>query len=303
VRRIEDNSMSTTLAGVMRLIGAGAVIVAALTVRAHACSTPVTNLAIGVIDGWQQHDLPPIPRNAAFVWSRDDRSGTTPTEPVRVAVDSTSQPVKGRVLWAIGNRPGTFIAKPDEPMPAHFMIQSGGIQSTTGDYLDETPPVAPRIMDSSVEHDDSGEGCAGGASSCAGLTSLIVTLAERVKDDHVPAGRLAYFIYLEKSADAARTTHTPFAIVSELGAVNMATLVLTLDPSWADSDAFVSVSAIDWAANESPRTEPHQANASGIGCAVSLPRQHRPKLATGLAMLTGLAWARRWRRRRSNIAS
>jgi hypothetical protein len=189
-------------------------------------------------------------------------------------------------------------------MPAHFVILSGVTQLTTGDYLDEAPPAAPQIVDSVVVRPgDGGEGCGGGLSDCEGFTNLGVTLAAPAQDDHAPAGRVAYLVYLERSADAARTTRTPFALVHESGNINATTLFVPLDESWVDSDAFVSVSAIDWAGNESPRTEPRPANSGGIGCAVSLPGKHRPKVAIGLAMLTGLAWIRRWKRRRSSLPS
>ncbi|HMJ55839.1 MAG TPA: hypothetical protein VK540_27395 [Polyangiaceae bacterium] len=171
---------------------------------------------------------------------------------------------------------------------------------TTGDYLDEAPPAAPQIVDSIVRPDDGGEGCGGGAIICEGMTNLGVTLAAPAQDDHAPAGRVAYLVYLERSADAARTTRTPFALVRERG-INATTLYVPLDESWVDSDAFVSVSAIDWAGNESPRTEPHPAHSNGVGCAVSLPGKHRPRVAIGLAMLTGLAWIRRWNRRCSSL--
>lgn len=283
--------MKTKLMAVVRLIGLGALGVTALTQSAHACEPPLTDLLDGVLAAIRR-DLQPIPRNAAFVWSRSDTNGVAPTEPVAVAVDSTSQAIMARVLKAIKNRPGVFIAKPDEPLPPNFQIQSGGDSLTTGDYLDEVPPDTPSVTESIVRYEDRR------ASSCFGLTSLGVTLAEPAKDDHAPAGRVAYAVYLEKSADAARTTPTPFAVVSESYTINATTLVVTLDASWADSDAFVSVSAIDWAANESPRTEPRQANSSGSGCAVSLPCKRRPTVAIALAMLTGLALARRTKRRR-----
>jgi hypothetical protein len=296
--------MPMRVPAVLRIVAMVAASLTALALRAHACQFPVTDIFEGVIDGWQQSGLPPIPRNAAFVWSHGDGSGAMPTGPVEVAVDATtSHPIMGHVVKAIGNRPGTFVAKPDEPMPAHLVILSGGAQSAIGDYLDEAPPDTPQIIESSVRHDDGGEGCAGGASSCAGFTNLGVTLSAPAKDDHTPAERIAYLVYLERSAETTRTTRTPFALVSAAGTINQATLFVSLDPSWADSDAFVSVSAIDWAGNESPRTEPYQANSSGIGCAVSLSRRYRPRFSIIFATLTALACLRKWKRRRSYGAS
>jgi hypothetical protein len=281
-----------------RLIGLGLLSLTALPLRAHACQTPVTDVQVGVLAAWLS-DLPEIPRNVAFVWwAGSGHNGAVPTEPVRVAVDSASQPIMGRVLKGIGSKTGKFIAKPDEPLSPRFEIQSGGHQFTTGDYLDEAAPAVPQVTAGRVHYDDNDGGGCESVSSCAGLTSLIVTLAEPAKDDRAPRAAVAYAIYLEKSADAARTTPTPFALVSEMGAVNDPSLVVTLDASWADSDAFVSVAAIDWAANESPRTEPQQVNSSGSGCALRLPRSHRSTFAIALAMVTGLAWVRRRTRRR-----
>jgi hypothetical protein len=268
--------MPAKLALVLRLIGAGALGVTALTLRARACSLVFSELGPGVVAGFGPRDLPAIPRNAAFVWSRTDADAAIPAQPVVVALDPTSQPIMGRVLIAVGNKPRTFVAKPDEPLPPHFLIQSGGDESRTGDYVDERPPETPNVINSVVRYDDGEEGCGTSVSSCGDLTSLEVTLAAPANDDHVPVRRVPYLIYLEKTAEAARTTRTPFALVSELPTVNGTTLNVWLDRSWADSDAFVTVSAIDWAANESPRTEPLQANSGGGGCTLSLRHQHRP---------------------------
>jgi hypothetical protein len=291
--------MAKTLVLVLRLIGAGALGVTALTLRAHACSVPENNLGVGVLAPWQR-DLPPIPRNVAFVAAGAEPSGALPTMPVAVAVDAMGQPIMGRAVKGIKNRPGAFVAKLDEPLAPNFQIQSGGSQWITGDYLDEVPPEMPRITASEVHHYDEDQGgCGSGAvSSCDGMTNLNVTLAGPAKDDRAPVGGVTYAIYLEKSADAARTTPAPFALVSESGTISATTLFLSLDASWADSDAFVSVSAVDWAANESPRSEPYPANSNGSGCTVSLPRRHRPTVAVTFAMLAALAWGRRIGRRR-----
>jgi hypothetical protein len=62
-----------------------------------------------------------------------------------------------------------------------------------------------------------------------------------------------------------------------------------LDPSWVDSDAFIAVSAIDFAGNESPRSEPYQVNARASGCAIEMHRRRPPAFAAALAILGG--WA------------
>jgi len=302
VGRFHDKLLPIKLAAVLRLIGVTTVAVTALTVSAHACSIIATDVPNGVIDAWRQQNLPLVPRNAAFVWSSSDGNKAMPKEPVMVAFDSTYlDPVKGRVFMAIANRPGVFIAKLDEPMAPHLTIRSAGTDLTTDDYLDEAPPSTPQIVAGSVNHVESDEGCSGTTDSaaCEGLTGLGVTLGAHATDDHMPPRRVAYLVYLERSAEAARTTRTPFALASLLETTNGPTLALPVGSSWVDSDAFVSVSAIDWAGNESPRSEPYQVNANGSGCAVRGSRRHRPTIAFTFAILTGLACVRRWKRRRS----
>jgi hypothetical protein len=104
---------------------------------------------------------------------------------------------------------------------------------------------------------------------------------------------LIYFVYLEKTAEEARTASTAFVLLA--GPHALSTFV---DASWTDSDAFITVSAIDFAGNESPRSEPYQVNARASGCAIEMHRRRPPAVAAMLAIFSVLAWLRRQNGRR-----
>jgi hypothetical protein len=76
-----------------------------------------------------------------------------------------------------------------------------------------------------------------------------------------------------------------------------------LDHDWAGADAFISVSALDMAGNESPRSEPYQVNSAASGCAVSFHHRRSSVSITALLALAGLACARRRSGARAIIAS
>ena len=73
---------------------------------------------------------------------------------------------------------------------------------------------------------------------------------------------LVYAVYLEKSADEARTATTPFALISGLPPSDPVDLLTYVANSWIDSNAYIAVSAMDFAGNESPRSAPFLVNGS-----------------------------------------
>ena len=72
---------------------------------------------------------------------------------------------------------------------------------------------------------------------------------------------------------------------------------LNVDDTWMDRDAFIAVSALDHAGNESERSEPFRVNAaSGEGCSV---KSRATRRVSGSVFLLAFAFAllRRLRRR------
>jgi hypothetical protein len=193
------------------------------------------------------------------------------------------------------NSAGLFIAKADELFaPNRLLLGFAHVSTgawTTGDYVDDQPPTTPVLTSGAVTHHEGETACA--SNSCGDYDYLNFSIALPVTDDHTPAEVLIYAVYLEKTAEEARTAGTAFVLLA--GPSALGTFV---DASWVDSDAFIAVSAIDFAGNESPRSEPYQVNARASGCAIEMHRRRPPAFAAALAILGGLAWARRRTRRR-----
>jgi hypothetical protein len=200
-------------------------------------------------------------------------------------------------------KPSTlYIAKTAEPLPSHLTLALGtasGPKVTTGDYIDDQPPSVPRVVSGAVTHSEGGS-TACSQSSCGDSDSLNLSIVGPSSDDHTPAALVTYAIYLEKSAEEARTTPTPFVLLKAPPAPSAGGygLHVFVDASWTDSDAYIAVSALDLAGNESARCEPFQVNASGVGCAMQTRRRHPPLVSMALAATAVLAWARRRARRR-----
>jgi hypothetical protein len=186
---------------------------------------------------------------------------------------------------------GLYIAKPDELLAPNRMLigigNTGMAGYTTGDYVDEQPPAAPVLTSGAITHHDGETACT--SNSCGEYDYLNFSLAPRAQDDHTES--VTYAVYLERSAEEARTATTAFALLT---GGYMGTFV---DAAWVDSDAFIAVSAIDFAGNESPRSEPLQISGSG-GCAIQTRRHHRPVVGIALLACGILAWVRRRTRRR-----
>jgi hypothetical protein len=194
-----------------------------------------------------------------------------------------------------------FIAKSDEllPLNGEITISDGGATTgfTVGDYVDDAPPETPRIAGGSIEHLDGASGCDKEDDGCGNgpSTYLQFAIAEHAKDDHTAVQRVSYAVYLERSAGEARAATMPFLLLHSPVVFGDGPLsqIISLSHDWADADAFISVSALDMAGNESPRTEPYQVNAAESGCAVSLHRRRSSVSVIALLALAGLAWARR----------
>ena len=136
-----------------------------------------------------------------------------------------------------------------------------------GDYMDDQAPTAPQTLSGSIEFNE--DGC--GTSSCGEYTELRVAI-EPASDDHAPPLALVYAVYLATSKAKAATAPVPEILleVSEFGDPSLWTL---LDDKWSDSEAWLSISALDAAGNESPRTEPIRVNSESGGCTLGTRRR------------------------------
>jgi len=291
------------------LLVAGALAMTLLPRHGYACST-VPDRYGGLLGALREvQSAPPVPRNAAFLWSAPINA-PLPADPVMVAYDVEAHaPILARVERRIAKmtfatpKPSTlYIAKTAEPLPSHLTLALGtasGLKVTTGDYIDDQPPSAPRVVSGALTHSDGGS-TACSQSSCGDSDSLDLSIVGPSSDDHAAAELVTYAVYLEKSADEARTTATPFVLLQAPPSPSAGGygLHVSVDASWTDSDAYIAVSALDLAGNESARSEPFQVNASGVGCAVQTRRRHPPFVSMTLAATAVLAWARRRTRRR-----
>ena len=255
----------------------------------------------GQIIGARGQDYPPVPRNAAFLWT--SLSGEAPpSDAFAVATDATSQaPIMGRVVrpiynaseTSVGALSPTFIVKTDELLqPGRSVSPIGKALPvyTTGDYVDEAPPKVPEIVDALIQHQAA-------FATCPATTELGVTLAGPVTDDHTPSGLLAYAIYLEKTPAEAASAKTAFALIGQMPSpANPEQLRAFVADAWKDAPAFVAISAIDFAGNESQRSNVFEISGRGGadgGCACQMQQRRDATIAIVLPMLMMAAWARR----------
>ena len=268
---------------------------------AAACTFFISFVSGNQIVGARGQDYPPVPRNAAFLWT-SFAGEAPPSDAFAVATDATSHaPIMGRVMrpiysaseHSLGLLYPTFIVKTDELLPPGRPVSpvDNVLRPVyaTGDYVDETPPKAPEIVDALIQHQ-----AAGG--TCPATTGLGVTLAGPVTDDHTPSGLLAYAIYLEKTAAEAISAKTAFALIAQMSpATNPEQLHVFVAHAWKDAQAFVAVSAIDFAGNESQRSNVFEISGGGAadGCACQMQQRRDPTIAVVLPLLMMVAWARR----------
>jgi hypothetical protein len=271
----------------------GVLCLTALPRTALACKWLDRSLqAGGILAADRDHALPPIPRNAAF-FSHSLR-GEEP-ETFVIAVDTGDQTlITGRAVRRIQRGPEgvtSFVVKTDALLAPHRMLANPDRTRTyiTADYVDNQPPTAPTVT--------------GGAlvwraafATCPATVSLEFTIAEPATDDYAPAETLAYAVYLATSAEAAATASTPYVLLAGPSALPF------IMGSWSEDDsAYITVSAMDFAGNESPRSAPvlvHQGtNTTACACAIPMHRGNGTTAAAGLALLAMLATVRRRARR------
>jgi len=275
---------------------------------AAACRFLISFVEGNQIVGARAERYPPVPRNAAFLWSSVS-GGAPPSDAFAVATDATSNAlIMGHVVRPIYNasEPSvglllpTFIVKTGELLPPGRPVSPVDKVLpvyTTGDYVDETSPTAPEIVDGLIQH-QAGEAAGG---PCPATTGLAVTLAGPVTDDHTPSGLLAYAVYLEKTAIEAASAKTAFALIQMSSATNPEQLHAFVAHAWKDAPAYLAVSAIDFAGNESQRSNVFEISRGGAtnGCACQMQQRRASTIAVVLPLLMMVAWARRWTRQSS----
>ena len=100
---------------------------------------------------------------------------------------------------------------------------------TTGDYVDDKPPSAPRVTSGAVTHYDQTD-------SCREHTSLEFTIAEPATDDHAPAELLTYAVYLRNLP----TKRAPRRRRSSCALRPNALATFFRDASWVGADAYIA---------------------------------------------------------------
>ncbi|MET0593927.1 MAG: hypothetical protein ABW133_14590, partial [Polyangiaceae bacterium] len=140
-----------------------------------------------------------------------------PSDGFPIVFDATSkEPFAGRIVRSLyesapaspGNWGDTFVAKTQALLP------QGGAVSTSdplmpvyaiGDFVDEKPPTAPRIVNGLLRSLPAD-------SMCGPLTSMGLEL-EEARDDRMPAALLAYAVYLGRSAAETSSATKPLIVL------------------------------------------------------------------------------------------
>jgi uncharacterized protein (TIGR03382 family) len=227
--------------------------------RARACDVPsppsVTSGILG-FDGGNPELAPdaPLPRNLALVyWS----SRGVP----RLTLDGA--PVALEPLGPSAEAGTTGMMAPSEPLRSGARYElDGSTAFTVADFIDTEPPSAPVLADQSVSVSDGREGCA--YDSCGPMVTVTARIAPG-SDDRTPPERLTYALYLGASAQKARQSEVP----ARLGLLENGETWFFADDAWAERDMYLSVAALDFAGNQSTRTEPVLLRRGPSGCSAS----------------------------------
>jgi hypothetical protein len=242
-----------------------------LAPEARACDFNSNHVLEGLLVA-DQFNPPALPRNLAFLTRADEArpDGTT-----LVGQTSLGEPIAASPIEGVSAPAGLSIVRVNEPVEPNASVFVG-VDLTVGTEIDETPPEQPIIAGGAVTFNSGRQVCA--QDSCGDYTELEVTI-EPVADDHAASAHMVYAVYLARGASEAATTSTPLAVLR-----HGQPLWMLISDEWADSDAYVAISALDHAGNESPRSAPYRVNAAESGCTIR--RRHRSSSVTpGLLLL------------------
>jgi hypothetical protein len=278
---------------------AGALALTILPRPASACRPEITFLAgEGFLGGGPGT---PLPRNAAFI--RPVYEEDVPRDAIAFADDTThGRAITGRLTkWIYGDAPATvtdypktFLIQPDELLAPGAMVVPRGRQDppvyTVGDYVDEQPPSAPVIGNAQL-HVETAD------NMCDIAASLAFDVTGAPADDHAPSHQLAYAVYLGKSAVEASTAPRAFVVGRpEPPVTRISTLSFRKEP-WKDPPTYVAVSAMDFAGNESARSNAIAINGDDEGASSCAFHRGGARAPAGAIYASALALLARVRRR------
>lgn len=228
---------------------------------AYACDrAPLPLAASGILgiarfDAFEPFDsgvpLPTVPRNVAFLGVQEARVDDEP-----VALVALEQPF-ARTL-------GPFQA-PADLLPAGGQVTAGNTTALVGDFEDIHAPSVPGVTTGTLDVADEGGGCGCVAQSSCGNSALVRMSLPAATDDHTPSDNILYAIYVATSPGEARGMEQP----TELVFLKDGELQTFVDFRLSEVDVFVSVAAIDFAANHSERSEPMRIHRGDGGCAIT----------------------------------
>jgi hypothetical protein len=210
-------------------------------------------------EGWSDAAQIELPRNAALLFQQL----ADPAAPVEVGTDARGEPLSVLLEPVRQGPPGQNVYRSVEPLPVGAELSS----KTVADYVDESPPTAPRVLGGAVVFND-GTGACGG-NSCGDYTDLSLEI-ELSEDDHLRGEQLVYAVYLGTTRERAATAVRPDYVLRATG--NQ--LWALVPDRWTHDEAYVSLSALDLAGNESPRSEPVKVGEDDGACSLS-PGQRR----------------------------
>jgi hypothetical protein len=198
-----------------------------------------------------------LPRNVAFAyWAGYDRpqlfEDGAPVELELLGPEATN-----------GHAGLLSAAQPLEPGRSYIF---DGLELRVGDFVDAAAPSAPEVRQAELEVTEYDEGC--GSSSCGERMVVASAQLQGAADDRTPSEHLTYAIYFGSTAEAARTASEPerFSLLENGRAWFFA------DDAWADRDVYLSVATLDFAGNQSERTEPIRIHTAPAGCEIAHAR-------------------------------
>jgi hypothetical protein len=284
---------------------AGVLALTTLPRPASACKPVITFSAGGGFLGGGA-GMPPLPRNAAFIHPVYEED--VPRDAIAFADDTThGRVITGRLTkWIYGDSPAsvsgfprTFLIQADELLAPGATVVPRGQQDppiqTVGEYVDEQPPTAPVIGNAQL-HVETAD------NMCDIRASLAFDVTGAPTDDHAPSHQLAYAVYLGKSAIEASTAPRAFVVGRpEPPETRISILSFTKEP-WKDRPTYVAVSAMDFAGNESARSNAIAIDGDDAGpssCAIRRAGARASGAAIYALALALLAQMRRRKRNRS----
>jgi uncharacterized protein (TIGR03382 family) len=283
-------SLATRIGGLALCASAASFVAARGPQRARACdiSFPpsVTSGILGFESGTPE--LSPgsqLPRNLALTyWSTRGEPRLTLAGAAVALEPLGPSPEAGEI----------GLMTPSEPLQSGALYQlDGSTAFTVADFIDTEPPSAPVLADRSVSVSDGRDGCA--YDSCGPMVTVSARIAPG-SDDHTPPERLTYALYLGASAQKARQSETP----ASLGLLENGETWFFAADAWAERDMYLSVAALDFAGNQSTRTEPVLLRRGPSSCSASGSSAFG---TLGWALLVLAAHASRRRTKRDPLAA